>query len=208
MKKSGLERKRFEQAFSSRDVPDSFEKLKNRTVAIAGVGGLGSNAAAALVRAGVGSLIIADPDRVEISNLNRQFYFQDQIGQMKVEALTINLTNINPYVNIVSHGEKLTPFNLIEKMGDAEILVEALDKAEDKAWLIQSWLSQKPGHYVVGASGLAGCGQTELLKKRRLGNLILWGDGVSDQSLGLSAGKVCAVASLQADSVLEILLSS
>ena len=77
--------------------------LKKYCVVIAGLGGLGSNVAVSLVRAGIGKLIIIDFDRVELSILTRQYYFLDQIGKYKTEAIKETLTRINPEVEIVSY---------------------------------------------------------------------------------------------------------
>ena len=63
-------------------------------IGIAGAGGLGSNVAVNLVRTGVKKLKIVDFDVVDESNLNRQFYFMDQVGRPKVEALRENLLRI------------------------------------------------------------------------------------------------------------------
>ena len=83
------------------------EKLKNSTVGIAGCGGLGSNAAVSLARAGVGKIIIVDFDKIEESNLNRQYFFKDQIGKSKVESLKENIQKINSQIKIETYNEKL-----------------------------------------------------------------------------------------------------
>jgi sulfur carrier protein ThiS adenylyltransferase len=64
------------------------KRLIEFRIGIAGCGGLGSNCAVALSRVGIGRLILVDFDVVELSNLNRQYYFRDQIGLLKTEALT------------------------------------------------------------------------------------------------------------------------
>ncbi len=91
---------------------EKLEKLKKATVGIAGLGGLGSTLAVALTRAGIGRLIIADFDKIEPSNLNRQHYFIEQVGQYKVDALTENLQRINPDVKVDGHIIKLTEENI------------------------------------------------------------------------------------------------
>jgi sulfur carrier protein ThiS adenylyltransferase len=200
------ERERFEQAFTSRNVPGTFEKLKQAKVGILGAGGLGSNVAAALVRAGVGHLIVADHDHVETSNLNRQLFFLDQVGRPKVEALAETLTRINPYVELILHRLRITPLNILTVFGEVDILVEALDQASEKASLIEAWLVQRPDGFIVAASGLAGFGDTERLEVKRVGRMILCGDGEKDAAMGLCASRVGAVAHMQANAVIEFLL--
>jgi hypothetical protein len=97
-----------------RNVPKVRGILAKRTAAIAGCGGLGSNAAVALARAGIGNLVIADPDIVELSNLNRQYYFLDDVGKRKTDALTSHLLNINPVLKVESHFIELTKENVYE----------------------------------------------------------------------------------------------
>ena len=77
---------------------DLHERFSSATVAICGLGGLGSNIAIALARAGIGRLILIDFDRVDITNLHRQQYKASQIGKYKTEALTENLLEIAPYI--------------------------------------------------------------------------------------------------------------
>jgi sulfur carrier protein ThiS adenylyltransferase len=201
-----MNRDEFERDFSSRNVPGTFERLRQSSVGILGAGGLGSNVAAALVRAGVGRLIVADHDRVEISNLNRQHFFLDQVGKPKVEALAETLSRINPHIQLTLHEKRVTPANIAELFDPIDILVEALDGAAEKALLIESWLLQRPEDYIVAASGLAGYGDSDKLVTRRLGRMILCGDGEKDAAMGLCAPRVGAVAHLQANAVIEFLL--
>jgi sulfur carrier protein ThiS adenylyltransferase len=187
-------------------VPGTFARLQECTVGVLGSGGLGSHVAAALVRSGVGHLILADPDRVEISNLNRQLFFCDQVGLFKVEALAQTLRRITPFVRLSLHAERITPAKLTSRLGGADLLIEALDAADEKARLIESWLLQQPEKYIVCASGLGGYGRSEDLLVRRMGRLILCGDGTRDARSGLSAGRVGAVAHLQANLAVELLM--
>lgn len=196
----------FEGAFLSRNVPGASARLQGSVVGIMGAGGLGSNVAHALVRAGVGRLIVADHDRVEVSNLNRQLFFRDQVGALKVEALTETLERISPLTRITTLAESITPENIVAIYGEADVLVEALDLAASKASLIEAWLlkTKKP---IVAASGLAGIGGTEKIRVRRMGRLAVCGDGESDRSEGLCSARVAMVACMQANIALELLLS-
>ncbi len=188
-----------------RNVPGSTERLQKAAVGIAGCGGLGSNAAVSLVRAGVGTLIIADSDRVEESNLNRQHFFQDDIGKKKVDALAFHLRAINPEVVIKTYDLELTPADISEVFKEADLLIEAFDRAESKQWLIESWSRAFPGKAIICASGLSGLGRTETLKVHRAGNIYFCGDGESDMSMGLCSARVAIVANMEANTAIEIL---
>lgn len=182
--------------------------LNKKSVGIAGAGGLGSNCAAALVRCGIGNLIIADFDKVEESNLNRQFYFHHQLGKAKVEAIHENLVNINPDLKISAHNVKLTPANIPYIFEDIDVLVEAFDLAAEKEMIIETALENWPDRPIVVGSGMAGIGNIEALRIKEYGNLIVCGDeaeevGPDNPPL---APRVGIVAHMQADVVIRILL--
>ena len=191
----------------ARNVPGSTEILRASTVAVAGCGGLGSNAAVSLTRAGVGHLILADFDVVEASNLNRQHYFQADIGKNKVDALAAHLRAINPDVRLALVKAKLRPDNTAALLDGAAVLIEAFDRAEEKLWLIETWCHTFPKRKVICGSGLSGIGKTEALAVRRAGNVILAGDETSDMSQGLCAPRVAIVANMQANLAIEVLLA-
>jgi sulfur carrier protein ThiS adenylyltransferase len=190
----------------SRNVPGTTGILQKACVGIAGCGGLGSNAAAALVRAGVGKLILADFDVVEESNLNRQFYFQTDIGLKKVEALSHHLKAINPRVHLITSNKRIIPSDVPELFKDADILIEAFDCAGSKTCLIESWCSTFPDRHIVCASGLAGTGKTELLKVKHKGKIHIVGDGGSDMNAGLCSARIAIAANMEANIALELLL--
>lgn len=189
-----------------RNVPKVRGILAKRTAAIAGCGGLGSNAAVALARAGIGNLVIADPDIVELSNLNRQYYFLDDVGKRKTDALTSHLLNINPVLKVESHFIELTKENIYELFKGADLLIEAFDKAESKAWLIETWCTHFPGRPIVCGSGLSGYGNTTTLTVQRSGNIVMCGDFETDMSIGLTSSRVAIVANMQANEAIEILV--
>ena len=183
-------------------------RFTGSTVAICGLGGLGSNIAVALARAGVGRLILIDFDKVDISNLHRQQYQVDQIGLYKTEALTENLKGIAPYVEIISHTVRITEDNFKELLQDADIICEAFDDAEAKAMLVNGVLEQLHTKYLIAASGMAGLGSANSIKTRRvMERFYLCGDGVSDvrDDIGLVAPRVMLCAAHQAQMVLRIL---
>ena len=183
-------------------------KFTGAAVAICGLGGLGSNIAVALTRAGVGRLILIDFDKVDISNLHRQQYQADQIGLYKTEALTETLKRIAPYVEIVSHSVRMTEENFQELLQDADIICEAFDDAEAKAMLVNGVLEKLHTKYLIAASGMAGLGSANSIKTRRvMERFYLCGDGVSDvgDDIGLVAPRVMLCAAHQAQMVLRIL---
>ncbi len=194
-----------EALMAARHTPGVHEKIKHATVGIAGLGGLGSAVAVALARIGVGRLILADFDVVEPSNLNRQQYFIDQLGMAKSEALEANLRRINPYVEYEAHGIRLTPENIPVFFSAADVLVEAFDRADQKAMLLQSF-KNKP---IVAASGLAGHGSGETIGVRKMGDRIyIVGDLETGAApgCGLMAPRVGIAAHMQANVVLRLLL--
>jgi len=199
---------KLERSIFSRHEPQVLAALRGSTVGIAGAGGLGSNAAIALARAGIGRLIVADFDKVEPSNLNRQQYTVKQIGRRKVAALKANLAQIAPFTRCTAHDVKITPANIGRVFGGADLLIEAFDKAAEKGMLINSWLKLYPGKPVVAASGLAGYGGNSKLRTRKMGNLYICGDGASEPAPGVSpmAPRVALVAGMQANLAVELLM--
>jgi sulfur carrier protein ThiS adenylyltransferase len=191
----------------TRNVPGMTEVLGRRCIAVAGCGGLGSNAAVALVRAGIGRLILVDCDRVESSNLNRQAFDRNDLGMPKVEALARHLKDIHPGVNLVSHCQRLAPADVGPLLGDADLLIEAFDNAHDKHWLVHEWVRCFPGRPVVSGNGVAGMGRTDELKVVRAGNIWFCGDLHSSLELGLCSARVALVAAMQANVAIELLMN-
>ena len=179
-------------------------------VGIAGAGGLGSNIAISLARAGIGKLVVADFDVVSTPNLNRQQFFLDQVGMFKVDALQVNLERINPFCHCQIHNLRITPANLAEIFGACDILLEAFDLAEQKQMLLETWQELYPERPCIGASGLAGYGRNELIRVVKLDNIYLCGDGVSELTPGVSpiAPRVAIVANMQANLCLELLIKA
>jgi len=198
----------FAREFFSCREPDVLTVLRQSSVGIAGAGGLGSNVAVSLARAGVGRLVIADFDKVEPSNLNRQQYTIDQMGERKVEALRDNLLAINPYSLYEVHDTRVTRRNAAKIFARVDILVEAFDRAEAKEMLIETCLTRFPGRPIVAASGLAGYGGNRKIHTRRMGNLYICGDEESQCPKGVSpmAPRVALVAAMQANLVVELLV--
>ncbi len=200
-----------EALMASRHTPGVHAKVKAVTVGIAGLGGLGSAIAVALARVGVGKLIVADFDVVESSNLNRQQYFIDQIGMLKTEALVSNLRKINPYVEVEAHAVKLTPDNIFPIFGNVNVMIEAFDRADQKAMLLQAFTAEKPDVPFIGASGMAGYGTEETIGIKKMGrNIYIVGDLETGArpGCGLMAPRVGIVASMQANLALRLIVES
>ena len=183
-------------------------KLESAKVGILGAGGLGSNVAMHLARAGVKQFLICDFDIVSESNLNRQFFFRDQVGQKKVEALKANLLRIDDTLEIDIDDRRLDADGVEALFADADIIVEALDKAELKALCYNIFL--KTGKPVVGASGLAGWGRSNEMKVKKLGNLHIVGDGQTgvDEIMAPQSPRVGIAAAMQANTVVSIILGA
>lgn len=183
------------------------QKFKLACVAICGLGGLGSNVAISLARAGVGKLILIDFDKVDISNLHRQQYNVSQLGMYKTDAMKQTLSEIAPYCEIVTHTEKITEDNL-SLIADCEIVCECFDNAECKAMLVNGVAEQYPDKYIISASGMSGLHTGNIIQTKRLGKkLYICGDGMSDvDSDGtLFAPRVMLCAAHQANTVLRII---
>ena len=194
----------FEEAVRLYYTPGQWRRIQRTRSGMAGAGGLGSTIAVALVRSGFRRLEIADFDRVEAKNLNRQFYFLDEIGRSKVEVLAERLRRINPAVEIVTHETRLTPANIPCHFQDAEYLCEAFDRPEAKQMFLEAFM--RSGKFLVMGSGMAGIGNATAIAIRKLKpNLHIVGDGVT--AVGPEnppcAPRVSACAGLMASVVLE-----
>jgi sulfur carrier protein ThiS adenylyltransferase len=183
--------------------------LKKFRVGIAGAGGLGSNCAVALARTGIGTLVIADFDKVEPSNLTRQYYFLNQIGMMKAEALKENILRIRPEIQVVIHKIKLNKGNIPAIFAGCDAIIEAFDRSDMKEMIIEAVQSELPGVPLIVGSGMAGWGKNDILKFRQIDEtLYVCGDEVSEASDELPplAPRVGIVASMQANTVVDILM--
>jgi len=199
----------FEGLMMARHTPGVHERLKRACVGIAGLGGLGSTVALALARVGVGKLVLADFDVVEPSNLNRQQYFGDQIGQFKTDALADTLRRILPSVGLELHTVRLDTGNVAEIFKNVDVLVEAFDTAEEKAMLVESFKGAYPEKPIIVASGLAGHGPGNSIQARRIGRgFYVVGDldTAAGFGMGLMAPRVGIAAHHQANAVVRLLL--
>lgn len=197
----------FEEFFADHD-KEILSIIENATVGIAGAGGLGSNCAAALARAGIGKLIIADYDKVSASNLNRQYYFCEQIGQHKAAALKYNLKRMNPFCEYEIHIKKLDKTSVEEVFEDVDLLIEGFDEATEKEMLIETWDDSFRDIPLIVGSGIGGIGANALIKEIHSGNLYIIGDCERDVNEGYLplAPRVGVIACMQANLALELLV--
>ena len=195
-------------ALKERHGKELHKAFSSATVAVCGLGGLGSNIAILLARAGIGKLILCDFDRVDITNLHRQQYKASQIGMYKTKALAENLKEIAPYISLEVHTVRITEENAKSLLSDAGIVCEAFDNAECKAMLTNTVLSEMRDKYLVAASGMAGLNDANRIKTRKItSKFYLCGDEESDvaNGIGLVSSRVMVCASHQAHTVLRIL---
>ena len=197
-----------EEDLLKRNVKGISEKLKKAKVCILGLGGLGSNVAVLLARAGIGYLKLVDFDIVEASNLNRQQYRISHIGMKKTEAMKTIIKEINPFVEVETLDIKVDRKNIYSIIGDIEIVVEAFDSAETKAMTIEELLINK-NKIVVSASGMAGLGPAnEIITRKIKDNFYLIGDNYSDyeEYSGIMSTRVMLCAAHQANIVLRLIV--
>ena len=184
--------------------------LSKFRVGIAGAGGLGSNCAVSLARSGVGTLVITDFDVIEEANLNRQYYFTDQIGMNKTIALKENIFRINPDTIVIIYQKKLDRGNIAKIFTGCDIIVEAFDSSLMKEMLIETVQVEMPGIPLIVGSGMAGWGKTNDLRYRKIDDtLYVCGDESTEVSDSLPplASRVAIVANMQANVVIELLMN-
>lgn len=201
--------KEINDALTERHTQEKQQKLSAAKVAVAGLGGLGSNVAFALARIGVGHLHLIDFDRVDLTNLNRQQYFIRHIGLYKTEALKQELEEINPYLEILTDCVKVTEQNLKQLFCEEDIVCEAFDVPEAKAMLAAGIREHFPDKILVAASGMAGYGGSNAIHTRMIHeHFYLCGDEAAAPAPGngLMAPRVALCAAHQANLITELIL--
>ena len=206
-----ISREQLDQAFDARFPEEMRTKLRNARVAVAGLGGLGSNIAGMLARSGVGELLLVDFDTVDVTNLNRQMYLIPQLGKPKAEALPEILYQINPYLTYRSVCIKVTPDNVKELFSEYPIVCEAFDKPDQKAMLVRELLMQCPKTTVVSGNGMAGYADAnEIRTCQVMKRLYVCGDQSTDvgNGIGLIAPRVAVCAAHEANKVLQLIMQT
>lgn len=206
-----ISQEELDRAFDARFPQEMQVKLRNAKVAVAGLGGLGSNIAVMLARSGIGQLLLVDFDVVDVTNLNRQMYFISQLGKPKTEALLELLRQINPYLTYKTVCVKVTPENVKELFAEYPIVCEAFDRPDQKAMLVRELLTQCPKTIVVSGNGMAGYADTNAIQtKQRMSRLYVCGDQSTDvgNGIGLIAPRVAACAAHEANKVLQLIMQA
>ena len=206
-----ISREQLDQAFDARFPEEMRTKLRNARVAVAGLGGLGSNIAVMLARSGVGELLLVDFDTVDVTNLNRQMYLIPQLGKPKAEALPEILYQINPYLTYRSVCIKVTPDNVKELFSEYPIVCEAFDKPDQKAMLVRELLMQCLKTTVVSGNGMAGYADAnEIRTCQVMKRLYVCGDQSTDvgNGIGLIAPRVAVCAAHEANKVLQLIIQT
>ncbi len=203
-----IERKDIENIMLQRYGADVYEKITNASVAVCGLGGLGSNIAVSLARCGVGRMLLIDYDRVDLSNINRQQYSLEHIGLYKTDAIRRIIESINPYLDIEYKNIKLTAENAVNILSGFKIVCEAFDNAEEKATLVNTLL-EKTNAIVIAGSGMAGYSTANSIRTKKVfDRLYICGDRSSELSDTnfLAAPRVAVCANHQANMALRLIL--
>ena len=204
-----ISKEKLDRAFDARFPDEMQDKLRGAMVAVAGLGGLGSNIAVMLARSGIGHLFLVDFDVVDVTNLNRQMYFISHLGLPKTEALPQILYQINPYLTCESVRIKVMPENVRELFKEYPIVCEAFDKPDQKAMLVRELLMQCPETIVVSGNGMAGYGDTnDICTSQKMRRLYVCGDQKTDVGggIGLMAPRVAACAAHEANKVIQLIM--
>jgi sulfur carrier protein ThiS adenylyltransferase len=185
---------------------EQLRRIRASSLFIAGCGGLGSNAAHILVRCGFQRLTLLDCDFVEESNLNRQFFFPDQVGKLKTEALAENLLRLEPELCLTTLTQRLKGPEVADLTRENDILIEAFDDPQCKAAFVSG--AAATGKPTVCVSGIAGYGHTNAIMTKRIGkHIYLVGDRKSSTDmLPPLAPRVMVAAAKEADLVLQLVL--
>lgn len=204
-----ITREELNRAFDARFSASFRQRLQDAYVAIAGLGGLGSNIAVSLARSGVGHLLLVDFDLVDITNLNRQMYMIPHLGMPKTEAMKQILKQINPWLDLRSEKVRVTKENARDIFLNWPVVCEAFDRPDQKAMLVNVLLMECPDTIIVSGNGIAGFGDANMIRtKQVLSRLYVCGDGQADtdSGMGLMAPRVAICAGHQANKVIELLM--
>ena len=203
---TGISRESYRKALADRMGQEAAAALEGSTVGIAGLGGLGSNIALLLARSGVGRLVVADFDTVELSNIHRQDYPLSSVGMKKTDAIVREIERVNPWCKVEAHDIRIGRDDVSIFEG-CDVVCEALDDAEQKVMLIESL--SKMGKRIVSGNGMAGMGDANSIITRKVGNsLYICGDGKSDvkEEGSLSASRVAVCAEHKANAAVRLIL--
>lgn len=134
---------------------EALEKLRNASVMIFGVGGVGSHCIEALARSGVGKLTLIDNDKVSVTNINRQsIAYHSTVGQYKTEVMKERIRDICPEIRVETYEMFVLPDNLdplFEQAGEPDYIIDAIDTVSAKIALAD--LAEKRGIPLISSMG-------------------------------------------------------
>lgn len=183
------------------------EKLKRAKVFIAGAGGLGSPAAIYLAVAGVGTIRIADHDKVELSNLNRQVLHQDEnIGEEKAGSASDKLEKINPDVNIEAIAETITESNASQLVGDSDLIVDAMDNLPTRYLLNKTAIEKGIPFFHGAVYGFEGRAMTVIPGKSACLNCLYHGAAVPKVKFPVIGVTPAVIGCIQATEVIKYIV--
>ena len=136
---------------------DGQERLKNAKVFVAGAGGLGSAISIYLAAAGIGGIRIVDHEKIELSNLNRQILYCDEdVGREKAASAEEKLKKINPDVSLEAISETIEENNVLELVGDFDLIVDAMDNFHTRYLLNRTAIVKNIPFFHGAINGLYG----------------------------------------------------
>lgn len=187
-------------------------KLLNSQVLVVGVGGLGSPVALYLAGAGIGRLTLADPDQVELSNLQRQILYDgESIGLPKVESARRRLLALNPEVEVQAITDRLEGEELVAAVAQADVVVDGSDNFVTRFALNIACV--RAGRPLVSGAAIRMEGQVAVFDSRRPDGACyhcLFGEGEESEETcsqtGVIAPLLGIIGSIQAMETLKLLL--
>lgn len=181
-------------------------KMQASTVGLAGLGGLGSPIAMALVRMGLGRLTAYDFDEVDLSNIHRQQYYIDQIGMKKCDALRDTLERISPLTRLEFIDARIDEKNIDRLFEGCDIIIEAVDDEYTKAMLFDKCAKYYPGAFYIGASGVSGYSDEKPVSVKQLGDRAYIVGDFHSEDISLFASKVGIIAHMQANLAVKLIV--
>jgi len=181
------------------------QTIQQTLIGIGGCGGLGSNTALILARCGFCRFVLIDHDTVEASNLNRQQFFLNDIGQPKACCLESRIKAVNPAAECRVLVQRWSPDIHPDPFPDCRLLIEAFDEARTKTLFLETYQDRVDA--LISGNGLAGI-TGPAMSIRRTGNLFFVGDGMTpvDASHPPMAPRVTACAAVMAETALSLAL--
>jgi molybdopterin/thiamine biosynthesis adenylyltransferase len=182
------------------------ERLKKARVFIAGIGGLGSPAAIYLAAAGIGTIRIADHDTIELSNLNRQvLHWEENTGGRKVDSAAVKLRKLNPEITIETMPETITAANASRLVGDADLIVDAMDNLPTRYLLNKTAIEKGIPFFHGAVYGFEGRAMTVLPGKSACLNCLYHGTTVPREKFPVIGVTPAVIGCIQATEVIKYL---